>query len=87
MSTTPPAPQPENHPTQSQHLQAAWRAAGSPPEVIFAIGETGGRPMLAAPWRRHKRIVDATPEQAEAWRAWKARRIELAREIDERESP
>ncbi len=63
-----------------QAILAAWRAAGSPPRVVLAVNTDGDpAPFLHGPWKRDRTIVPATPEQAAAWRAWRALRSQLRR--------
>jgi hypothetical protein len=66
--------------TRARAGTAAWRAAGAPRRVTLVTeGHTDAdgtwrgehRWVLAAPYKRGQ-LVDATPEQVAAWKAWRA---------------
>lgn len=77
-------PQYEQVKSRSAIIKAAWRAAGSPPEVR-AMGVPppygNGRWFLASSVRRRRgtevRAQEATPEQVKAWQAWLGERHRL----------
>lgn len=85
---------------RSRVISEAYRAVGSPPEVIrewFPVTGPDGRTtwegsdgepvheervLLAAPWRKRREIVEAAPEQAEAWAAWQRQKALLRAGLD-----
>lgn len=77
----------EKYRDRGKILRDAYNAAGRPPHV-FACASNGPQ-ILAAPFNRTGEIVEATPEQVAAWRAWTFERARLRAELDlaARESP